>query len=152
MGDVLEVEGSLFDLGAPALGQGVNLAGKMGLGIARDFAHRYPGLLDDYRTAITNGRLTIGASHLYTHTDGTVIVNIATQIRTGRDARYEAIETGLDHALGELHHTGITRLGLPRIGCGIGGLQWPQVYDIIVDVAADHPVTILIATPATKAR
>lgn len=152
MGDVFEVDGNLFHLGLPALGQGVNLMGKMGLGIARDMARNYPGLLDDYRQAIREGRLTLGGAHLYTHTDGTVIVNIATQRNTGRDAREDAIETGLHSALHQLTEHGIDRLGLPRIGCGIGGLEWPHVYDIILRVTSDHPVAVTIATPPVKPR
>lgn len=40
----------------------------------------------------------------------------------------------------------VRRLAMPRIGCGLDGLQWPEVQEQIKDVFKDTDVTITVYT------
>ena len=33
---------------------------------------------------------------------------------------------------------------MPRIGCGLDGLQWNKVRDILLEVFADVPIEIIV--------
>ena len=43
-----------------------------------------------------------------------------------------------------MEYLDITKLAMPKIGCGLDRLQWDKVYDIICDVFKDTDVDILI--------
>jgi hypothetical protein len=38
----------------------------------------------------------------------------------------------------------VTKLAMPKVGCGLDKLSWPNVYDIICDVFKNTDVDILI--------
>ena len=40
-----------------------------------------------------------------------------------------------------------THLAIPRIGCGIDGLEWTKVQDILIEVFGDTNMTILVCDP-----
>lgn len=73
------------------------------------------------------------------------IINAYTQFFPGADARLEAIresfktikETGLFDKL---------RIGVPQIGCGIGGLTWDQVSPVIDEAGLD--ITVVEYVPS----
>ena len=45
----------------------------------------------------------------------------------------------------------IDTVGVPRLGCGLGGLDWPEVRAIIEEEAGASPVTLRVyGTPATE--
>lgn len=59
-----------------------------------------------------------------------LIVNAYTQYNLGNDARLDAVEScfkKLNHALSTTYKGKYKTLGLPKIGCGIGGLKWSDV-------------------------
>ena len=41
---------------------------------------------------------------------------------------------------------GVTKLSMPRIGCGLDGLQWNKVVEIIKDVFKETNVKITVYT------
>jgi O-acetyl-ADP-ribose deacetylase (regulator of RNase III) len=44
----------------------------------------------------------------------------------------------------QIDYLGITKLAMPRIGCGLDRLQWTNVYDIICEVFEDMNIEIVI--------
>lgn len=40
-----------------------------------------------------------------------------------------------------------THLAIPKIGCGIDGLEWSKVQDILIEVFGDTDMTILVCDP-----
>lgn len=151
-----EIHGDLLNsaLELRALGHGVNLAGIMRSGIARQIADRWPDILPPYEQACLDRTLTLGGFTTYTTPDGRLIYNLATQRLTGADARIEAVAVAVQAAVNDCHHRGITRLALPRIGTGIGGLDWDDVHTVLTDIATTQPVDIVVAvyTPPTNHR
>lgn len=123
-----EVEGDLFDSGLPALAHGCNLQGVMGAGIAVEFRTQYPAMFDRYQALCAERKFHLGSVFPYRDPEtGTYIFNLGTQPRPGRCASLLAIEFAIIEALDTAIQWKIPRIGLPRIGCGIGGLEWSDV-------------------------
>lgn len=124
-------EGDLFDAPNKAIGHGVNLQGVMGAGIAVSFCNRYPEMMPSYEQWCANPNTKPGDILPYNAKDGKTIVNWGTQRFPGRDATYGALATAATRTAGALHNADISSIAIPRIGCGIGGLDYDAVTIII---------------------
>lgn len=138
--------GDLFDARADALGQGVNVDGLSGAGIAVPFARRYPRMEQAYVAACASGRLAPGGILPWQADDGRWIYNIASQDRPVGAARLDWLESGLRAALAHAAARGVAVLAVPRIGCGYGGLAWDQVHPVMRRCAADAPSQLHVWT------
>ena len=136
-GDLLEVK----DGDIPTfLCHGVNTRGFMGAGIAKVFAENFPGLLDGYRAFIKTSRCPIpggstnllGQNYVYNVSDTLHIVNMFTQRNTGADARLLPILQCIDTLLRYVGREK-SKIFIPQIGCGIGGLHWDHTRQAIID-------------------
>ncbi len=125
--------GDLFTSGAPAIGHGVNVSGVMGAGVARVVRERFPDCHLDYYRHCRTGRLRPGGVHIWqpTRSGEPMIVNLATQDLPGPNARLWWVRQSMRRALAELAELGVDRLAIPRIGCGIGGLTFPDVLGVL---------------------
>lgn len=123
---MIEINGDLFTSDSTALGHGVNVEGLMGAGIAPYFARLFPQMYMDYRALCAAKLLHPGDVHVHT-TLNLTIYNIASQDRPGKHARLDWLLDGVDAALDHAQSVGHSVLAIPRIGCGIGGLQWLDV-------------------------
>ncbi len=118
-------KGDLFITDAPAIGHGVNTQGVMGAGIAKQFRDRFPNNYKVYRKLCLDGSLFGGGIFIYFE-NGKEVVNIASQERTGANADYGFLFAGCYSAAVALTG-GIETLAIPKIGCGIGGIEWDKV-------------------------
>jgi O-acetyl-ADP-ribose deacetylase (regulator of RNase III) len=137
--------GDLFEQGLPALAHGVNCRGGMG-GIAGVFAAKWPRMRDEYQAVCSIGALQPGDVLPWTAPDGTLVYNCATQLEPGADARLDAIQDSLAAAVHDAEARGIDQIGMPRIGAGIGGLQWPEVQEAVEQVGALTPATLVVVS------
>lgn len=130
-----------------AIAHGCNCQGTMG-GLAGLIARRWPQLAADYRAACAAGTFTLGGVLPWLDTEtGVWIYNLATQLHGGPDARLDAIDGSLRNALVHARDHGVPRVFLPRIGAGIGGLDWHDVRAVLERVADDHPdVELVVVT------
>ena len=144
MGELREVTGNLLDRrnGLVAIGQGVNLRGVMGAGLAGQIRRLCPDIYLPYRTACRDGSLRLGGYHVYETPGGRLIYNLASQFEPGPDARLDAIGQSVTAALADCAARGIDRLGLPRIGSGIGRLDWRLVRRELARAAATSEVVL----------
>lgn len=141
-------EGDLFaqdDL--VALGHGVNCRGVMGAGIALPFSKLDSGMYAAYKEICYNGELRPGDIFPWRLDDGRVVYNIASQDRPGRNATYSALGLGLYKTARHATKNGIANIGIPRIGCGIGGLEWDKVRYLITEIAEETSFHIVVVTP-----
>lgn len=134
---MIERTGSLFDTEAPAIGHGVNCAGVMGAGIAVLFKRTWPAMFEEYRHACMSSKLTPGGLLPYRDGRGRVIYNLASQDRPGPHASLDLVRQSVADMIQHATAHGITRIALPRIGCGIGGLDWPDVKAILCSAETD---------------
>lgn len=143
MSNIVHFKGNIFDTTAAAIGHGVNLQSNMAGGIAAQIAQKYPEVFEFYKEICATGEFTLGQTLPAITNDGGWILNMATQVLPGADARIEAIEPSLREALDFMSDAALERLALPQIGSGIGGLEWHHVLAIIERVAADYPEVII---------
>lgn len=124
--------GNLFDTDALFIGHGVNTRGLMGAGIAKEFRKRYPNNYDYYSYYCDKGLLKPGFVMPF-HENEVVIFNMATQDKPGKFARYEWVESCAADAvrIASAIADRPTKIAVPAIGCGIGGLEWNRVGAIL---------------------
>lgn len=137
------VKGDLFaakDL--PALGHGCNCAGAMGKGIALEFKKRYPDMYKAYRELCLAGEFNLGDVFVWEAEQ--IIFNLATQKRPGSQADIQAIETALQKMVTICDEKGIEKVGLPKMGAGLGQLEWETVEKVIKSVVENTMMTIMI--------
>jgi O-acetyl-ADP-ribose deacetylase (regulator of RNase III) len=140
-----ERKGNLFEADdLDALAHGVNCKGVMGAGIAKEFARRWSDILPPYREFCQGASVPLGAAWLYIAGDGTLIFNLTTQRRPGPDAKLRWVAQAVGNMLEQAELTGVKRIGMPRIGCGIGGLEWVEVRMIVELLANESPVEVVV--------
>jgi O-acetyl-ADP-ribose deacetylase (regulator of RNase III) len=73
------------------------------------------------------------------------VFHLSTQEGYWRDrASYEAIEQSLTRMREQADTEGISRIAIPRIGVGYGGLSWKKVRAIIKRVFGDWTGTLVV--------
>lgn len=141
---VVHLEGNIFTTTQPAIGHGVNTRGFMGSGIAKTVRELYPSVYLGYREMCRYPGL-FGGEHLpleameYEGDDERWILNIASQEAEGRNAKYTFLETALERAFEWVSAREFAGLALPKIGAGIGGLEWNDALAIIENRASHYP-------------
>jgi O-acetyl-ADP-ribose deacetylase (regulator of RNase III) len=137
-------EGDLFASGLPAIAHGVNCRGVMGAGIAVQFRKRYPKMFESYRRRCLRGEMLPGEILPWQHSDGTVVFNLATQKLPGPHAEPWMITAAAGQMITEAHHDfRITEIGMPLIGCGLGGLTENDLRRCLLPYA-DAPVSLTV--------
>jgi O-acetyl-ADP-ribose deacetylase (regulator of RNase III) len=115
----------------------------MGSGIAVQFKRRYPEMYYKYRDMCHGAFLKPGMVYpwLDIEDDGTKlwVYNIASQNEPGNNAKLTYLEAGLQYVKFHMRERGVKHLALPRIGAGIGGLRYDDVYTTILGVFAALP-------------
>lgn len=146
------VKGDLFDSPDLAIGHGVNVKGVMGSGIALPMRQRFPNMHNEYVELCRAENHRPGQARLHYDIDTMnnrprVIANIASQENPGSDARYEWLVAGVTDAILSLKFMGVNDISLPKIGCGIGGLDWEAVRQILKLIADQHQFRIIVYSP-----
>lgn len=139
---ITEVRGDLLGAGLPALAHGCNCSGTMGAGLARDIRRRWPPLYRLYRDACRTGGFLPGDVLVWPGPP--VVYNLAVQLRPGPTASPAAIEVAVARMLDLAETEGVTEIGMPRIGCGPGGLRWAEVGPVLDDLAAASAVDLVV--------
>ena len=137
---LIHLSGDLFTSDAPALAHGVNIDGFMASGIAPIFRAKFPGMYDSYREACHSNRLLAGGVFIWPGTP--IVYNLASQDRPGPNARIGWLEQAMTLALVDADVNGFDRIAIPRIGCGIGGLDWDDVEPLLERVASQFTCDI----------
>lgn len=145
---MIEKHGDLFDSDAAYIGHGVNCCGVMGAGIAKAFREKYPHNYANYKAACEAGRLLPGGFMVVPERrdDGSLVLitNLASQDKPGADASYNWLFGSLYSFAAKAAEPNRLRLyggriAIPEIGCGIGGLEWPKVKQVIETVELLNP-------------
>lgn len=141
-----EIEADLFTVpGLDALAHGVNCIGVMGAGIAKEFKRRYPAMFAEYARLCRQDALRPGELFAWRGAGTPWIYNLATQPRPGPCATIPAITRAVERAIAHAEAVGGRRVGMCRLGCGYGGLDWDDVRPALAKVAALTDVDIIVA-------
>ena len=136
------VTGDIFHTSAQTIAHGCNCRGRMGAGIALDIKRRYPAMFKEYRRMCYKREFKPGDHFLYTQSTPWIL-NLATQDSTG-GAKLQYVEQCLDGFCRYYEQQGIDSLALPRIGAGLGGLEWGDVKGLIIETLGELPISIKV--------
>lgn len=149
------VTGNLFESDAQALVNTVNTVGVMGKGIALQFKEAYPENYRIYRKACKEKTFSVGQMLVTTINDmyqgqNRYIINFPTKTDWRKPSEYVYIEKGLEALKREIATRGIKSVAIPPLGSSNGGLNWPQVKEMIVAALSDVDCDIRIYEPTAK--
>jgi O-acetyl-ADP-ribose deacetylase (regulator of RNase III) len=137
-------EGDLFAAeGIRAWAHGCNCAGAMGAGIAVEFKRRFPRMFDEYRLRCADGRFGLGDVFVWSEGERTVY-NLGTQEHWRKKAQLPALTRAVGRMVSLAEKSGIDRVALPRIGAGLGGLDWPKVRTVLKDAGDSTRVELVV--------
>ncbi len=122
--------GNLLDADVEAVVNTVNTQGIMGKGVALQFRKAYPDNYEAYRRACEAGEVKPGSMFIFdrqTLTQPRYLINFPTKRHWRNPSRMEDIEAGLMALVADVRRLGVRSIALPPLGCGLGGLPWPQV-------------------------
>lgn len=143
------VSGDLFDNAhqAQAFAHGCNCQGSMGAGVAKTFRSRYPEMYEEYRRRCKAEprEFNLGDCWLWKAEGQPWVFNLGTQEGYWRArASYKAIDAALKAMRAQADAENITRIAIPRIGVGYGGLSWKKVRAIVEAVFGDWSGTLVV--------
>lgn len=145
---MIDRSGDLFTTEAKVIGHGVNTRGVMGAGIAVAFRNRWPQMYEEYRLACEDGSLVAGSCLLWeTGSEGVELVaNIASQDFPGPHASLSWLDQGATCAAAGALERGYDTIAIPRIGAGIGGLDWDEAAQVLRKVEEETGITFEVWT------
>jgi O-acetyl-ADP-ribose deacetylase (regulator of RNase III) len=149
---VLFLKGDIFATeGLHVYAHGCNCAGGMGAGIAIEFKRRWPRMFEEYAARCADGRFGLGDVFPWTE-DGATVYNLGTQLHWRKKAQLPALAMALRKMIELAPLSGIDRIGLPRIGAGLGGLDWTRVKRVLGEVGAETKITLQVFEQFVRAK
>jgi O-acetyl-ADP-ribose deacetylase (regulator of RNase III) len=133
---------------------GVNCQGVMGSGVAKALKNKWPKIYIEYSKLFENNKprpKLLGKSQLVQVNDNLKIFNAFTQNtygRTGIHANPEAIKSSLENVIITLHMISdnhISHINIPKLGAGLGGLNWSKdVLPILEQLSNKHDIIFIV--------
>jgi O-acetyl-ADP-ribose deacetylase (regulator of RNase III) len=144
-------KGNILKADAEALVNTVNCVGTMGKGIALQFKKAWPENNVVYEKSCRQGDLKPGKLLVFS-TDMMMnpryIINFPTKKHWRGKSHYEFIEKGLDALINEIRSRDIHSVAIPPLGCGLGGLEWNRVRNMIEEHLSNlTEVKVLVFEP-----
>jgi len=124
------VEGNIFASSMQTLVNPVNCMGVMGAGLAKEFAVRYPVMLERYQSICQKNLLKPGKLWLYKN-DSKWVLNFPTKDHWKDPSEYAFLEVGLDKFIATCVDKEITSVAFPLLGALNGQLDPTKVLDLM---------------------
>lgn len=140
-------KGDLFTSGERVIAHGCNCVGVMGKGVAKIVATKFPLVKKKYKTAVNAGVFNLGYAQFVLDEENDICVyNLATQKQPGANASKWGVFLAFANMFEHAAANNITRIAIPKIGTGIGGMQWDDVLDAIdmARLGGRYPITIAV--------
>lgn len=147
-----EKVGNIIEADAEALVNTVNIVGVMGKGVALQFKLAFPEMFIAYQKACKSREVHLGKMFVYVQPSisGTdrIIINFPTKNHWRENSHIDYIKEGLKSLIQEIKDRGIKSIAIPPLGCGMGGLNWGEVYPLIRESFHEIPdVRVIIYPP-----
>lgn len=171
-GNISLMEGDIFQTKQPTLVCTVNTEGIMGKGIALAVRNRWPEVYDQYRNhCVVNPHVSITGFGIYKpnlHRGGDIahclvdnstdsynpnqptlegiqeVLCMATKEKWREPSRLDWIERGILNVYVDYEPETTGGLAFPTLGCGNEGLQWKDVYPIMMKFLSQLKVPVEI--------
>lgn len=112
----------------------------MGRGLALQFKAAFPDAFDAYVRACKSGEVRVGKVHAHRRSGRpSVIFHFPTKRLWREPSRIEWVRSGLADLASQILDIGVTSVGIPALGCGLGGLKWWDVEPLIREAVGDLP-------------
>jgi O-acetyl-ADP-ribose deacetylase (regulator of RNase III) len=121
---------------------GANCMVTMGAGIAKQIKKMFPEAYKADQKTLRGDRRKLGTC-TWANCEGVIVINAYTQFGYGRgrmNVDYDAIRSCMKWIAEKYRGK---RIGLPKIGAGLGGGDWTKIKQIIEDELGDLNVTIV---------
>ncbi|KAB7504862.1 UNVERIFIED_CONTAM: hypothetical protein RMT77_001640 [Armadillidium vulgare] len=136
---ITEVKGDLFTCSdTHSLAHCVSQDLKMGKGIAIHFKNKFDGVQE-----LQSQNCRIGGIGILKR-NGRFIYYLITKERYWHKPTYVTLRSSLQALKSHALENNIINLAMPKIGCGLDGLIWEKVRDVIADVFKDTDIRIII--------
>ena len=132
----------------------VNCVGVMGRGIALQFKKSYPDNFKAYKQACDKGEVQPGKMFIYSL--GSLfspkyIINFPTKRHWKGKSNIKDIQSGLLALKNDIQTLEIKSIAIPPLGCGLGGLNWQDVKQMIENTFRDiNDVDIIVYEPSVN--
>jgi O-acetyl-ADP-ribose deacetylase (regulator of RNase III) len=125
-------KGNIFASKCEAICNAVNCIGIMGGGLALAFKKRYPDMFKEYVEICKQGKLAPGFMHVWNNPTPppNYIINFPTKDDLS-PSELVYISSGLLTLRKEMLDKHINSIGIPALGCGLGGLLWEDVLPLL---------------------
>jgi len=97
----------------------------MGAGIAKIFLQKFGSKLE-----LRTRNIQVGESTCLKRGDRFIYYLVTKKLSWGKPT-YQTLESSLISMFQHLNENGVTTIGIPKIGCGLDGLDWQIVRDLI---------------------
>lgn len=157
--DLMTSTDNMFDAGADALVCPVNCVGVLGAGLARIFAGQFPGMIRPYEYACDQLRLArierskppadaidIGRV-IVIQLEGVDVICLPTKDHWRHNSKMEYVEKGVTALADEVEKRRWKKVAVPALGCGLGGLDWKPVCNLLNDTFFLSPTRVLLYPP-----
>lgn len=149
------VEGDIFQAHASeceALVNPVNCEGIMGKGLAAAFKDRFRANFESYAEACKRQEVKVGRVYVYAlwpdlPTYPFYIINFPTKKWWKDPSRLWWIQHGLLDMRAVCRGLRLRKVAVPALGCGLGGLEWPAVRQLMEKTLSDEPCEFLVYEP-----
>lgn len=137
-------KGDIFHTdGLRAFAHGCDCAGAMDAGVSIAFKKRWPRMFEAYRTRCQEGTFRLGDVLAWSE-EGEVVYTLGIQEQAAKKAKVTTLAKSLKTMVELARAANIDRVGVPRIGVGQGGLDWPRVKKILGEVGEETSVTLVV--------
>ncbi len=129
---IVFVKGDILEASVEALVNPVNCEGYMGKGLALQVKKLYPETFKNYSRVCKEGQLKIGNIHYFREKE-IIIINFPTKDKWKAKSKLSYIIDGLPELINLIKELDIKSIAIPPIGCGLGGLKWDDVKQVLVE-------------------
>lgn len=145
---IRETSGDILTADVEALVNPVNTVGVMGAGLALQFKRKYPDMFNGYVAACRRGDVRVGEVMFhYNGNNPRYIFNFPTKQRWQKPSRLEWIDSGLADMSKTMLYLKIESIAIPPLGCGLGGLNWGDVRQLINGHLGGFDVDVVLYAP-----
>lgn len=149
--EVRIIRGDITDITFGVISHGVNCQGRFRSGVARAIAMKWPDARRNYLRIFENDvdrRSLLGTIQQCEIDEGLHVINMFTQFYYGKDGRRYADLKAIGKCL--IKSIAIAKdlrypFYIPKVGCGLGGLDWEtEVFPLVQVVASRHKYDVTV--------
>ena len=120
------------------IAHGVNCKNRMGSGVAKVLFDKYPDVKTEYHKFCKNLSFSPLNYVQSINCNDKVVFNCFTQENYGYDGKRYVNYGAIVKCFTNLVERGITKLAIPKIGCGLAGGDWNIVEQLINDTVGEN--------------